>query len=544
LGAPIVYLTFAPDPSLLVAADESGAFAVIDVVRQSTVVGPIRAYEGLAAAPAVARDRHELVAVHSDGTVTIWDLAPAPVLGPCAYSWDGRRIASLHDSAVFIWDAVGLQPVGAPLAWPGARPGAVAFVPDGSTLAVALDDRTVRLWDMNAATEGRALTGPGQSLPAEGGRWRVQSWQVGVAPSGQAIAAWVNFAGEGPGQWDEVWVWDPSSGAADLVTSSKGDLCGIGWIDGDTLLVARIGALRLWSVLRKELTWRGDFEEFEAVFAIGTAPAALTPTWTVSHENREVVVWTGSAVAGERYRIQGERVSPTISADGSRLVWAEGGSIVIWSLLLRSQVGGGLPYDAPLTACYFSPFDGALLVVSGGGRAERWTTEPEAVRRLVCSLAARAPNEEERSDFGGLDLDLECLESGENLIVPADWSRQDPIGTREARALKDCGLTLAERRLYKEALESLDRAAVLAPADAQVQHHRGVVLIALGSLVAAVHAFDRALALRPDLESTRTAQAHALAVLKGNEKASATSVGRRARRRPSLIPDARAGRRP
>ena len=127
-------MTFAPASTFLVVTDnvrcgsawivpstgesdtDKGVFAVIDVLEQRTIIGPIRAHEGLAGDPIVANDRHELIVVHRDATVMTWDLSPAPIVGRYAYSPSGKGLASIHDSMVLRWDAAAIQPIGPPLA--------------------------------------------------------------------------------------------------------------------------------------------------------------------------------------------------------------------------------------------------------------------------------------------------------------------------------------------------------------------------------------------------------------------------------------------
>jgi WD40 repeat protein len=75
-----------------------------------------------------------------------------------AFSHDGTRLASASaDRTVRLWDATTGQPVGQPLEGHTETVWSVAFSRDGTRLASASDDRTVRLWD---ATGGRELRAP------------------------------------------------------------------------------------------------------------------------------------------------------------------------------------------------------------------------------------------------------------------------------------------------------------------------------------------------------------------------------------------------
>ena len=81
------------------------------------------------------------------------------------FSPDGTTLASASpDHTVRLWDLATSRPIGAPLT---GQVTSVAFSPDGKTLAAGSADRTVRLWDVAylvnvvphlCALAGRSLT--------------------------------------------------------------------------------------------------------------------------------------------------------------------------------------------------------------------------------------------------------------------------------------------------------------------------------------------------------------------------------------------------
>jgi WD40 repeat protein len=239
-------VAFSPDSTTLVVA---GFNSVTIWARQSEDYQIVTEREGTTyRCVAFSPDGHSLALGGDDNKVRIWDMPSgteravltghADVVRSVAFSPDGRRlISSGQDRLVMLWDAVGGVPI-RPLGEAGPNPvqfgafspdgltvavgesagsprditlfnvetgavrtrltghfsgvNALAFAPDGRTLASAGIDRSIRLWDLATGTE---KTSRGDDVG-----W-VKS--ISFSPDG----AWLAFAGND----SSIRIWDLKS---------------------------------------------------------------------------------------------------------------------------------------------------------------------------------------------------------------------------------------------------------------------------------------------------------------------------------------------
>ncbi|MEQ1611807.1 MAG: TIR domain-containing protein [Hyphomicrobiaceae bacterium] len=144
-----------------------------------------------------------------------------------------------------------------------------AISPDDRTLALALDDHSVRLWDIATASEVRELRGHVQSLSA-----------VAFSPDGQLLASAGGFRGSTVDNSDNVVrLWHVATG--ELTGVLSGHTMPINHVaftsDGCTLATAsEDGSARLWDISRTALACRDPAIALTSVLALGVGMLSTT----------------------------------------------------------------------------------------------------------------------------------------------------------------------------------------------------------------------------------------------------------------------------
>lgn len=349
------------------AVAEGPGFTVWDLARGEALFSPPVEHTAAIRELFFTADGSRLLTDDQEGNSLLWDTDPefrAGVNGDRllarpttlaqgqvrALSPAGDKLALIQEKveeqvSILIWDVEAGQAIGQSLPAHTADVHGWAFSPDGSLLATASFDGSVRLWD---AERGAPLLEP---LIAHDGR----VLSVAFSPDGKTLAS---------GGTDHlIYLWDTATGAL-----TGPPLAGHGnWVrtllfsdDGETLVSADAdGKILVWEMgVRRCL--RGHEERVRSVgvspdgrFLITGGFDGAIGLWDA--RTGEQVGWIDGA--HERSIIQ-----VAVSPDGHTVASADaGGAVALWDVETRQALHPPLlGHDSVVVGLAFSP-DGAIL---------------------------------------------------------------------------------------------------------------------------------------------------------------------------------------
>jgi DNA-binding beta-propeller fold protein YncE/actin-like ATPase involved in cell morphogenesis len=268
-----------------------------------------------------------------------------------AFSPDGTLLASAAlDWTIRFWDTTTGEPRGEPLTGHTNEASSVAFSPDGTLLASASDDRTVRLWDVATGEPSGELTG--------------HTDEVTIAifsPDGSTLAS--------AGDDDTVRLWDTATGAPrgepiggrsvrTIAFSPDGTTLAVGCFDGRVWLLD----LATGQAAGEDLTGHQDVVRSVAFSPDGALLASASDDGTVRLWDLASRQLRGEPLTGHTEAVWGVAFTP----DGTTLV--TGGidqTVRLWDVATGQPRGEPLAgHSSGIRALAVSP-DGRS-VASGG----------------------------------------------------------------------------------------------------------------------------------------------------------------------------------
>jgi WD40 repeat protein len=336
-----------------IAPTAQARYSLLESLAQP-VRGVLTAQSGVVTALAYAPHGGTLAAGYSDGTIRLWDVSSHRLISTTtwgaaalalAFTGGGKTLEVADPDAIGVWNLTGGAKIATRQLAGQIAGGAVAFSPDGATIATGGGDGNVRLWNAASLQEiGAPMSSDLQPVDA-----------VAFSPDGTTVAA---ASSDG-----NVQLWDAGTqqevGTAMLAGSAAVKALAFS-PDGNVLATGgEDGTARLWDTATEQ--------EIGAGMPTGDPVEALA-----------------------------------FDAGGTMLATAEtDGSTDLWDVATQSQAGASLAAQGAgaVSSLAFSPAAGGLATGSGTGTIQLW--DPAEFHQATGALAIGTPEPPRAAAAGG-----------------------------------------------------------------------------------------------------------------------------------------------
>lgn len=405
-AGPLTSVAFAPDGTRVVTASQDGTARLWDAATGTALASPLK-HNGPVSRAIFSPEGGRVVTAGLDNTARLWDAFTGEsidspwlhyqAVAQVEFSPDARRAVSISGALAQVWDAHSGIPA-LPILEHSSTLACAAFNGDGSHLATACEDGTIRVWNVAAvlaeqlvlrhksAVQDAAFSPDGAKLVTASGDGVVQVWD---AATGQGLAQRLMHSG-----YVYQTMFSPQGnriltlcedGAARLVDDRTGAMVGKPMVhegpvhhaafslDGRFLVTASYDqTARVWDTttgnpVTPPLQHEGNVSD--ASFS-ASGDRVITASW-----DQTVRIWDPRNGRQLRPVLQfAARVNhASFSSDGRRIVTAAGNEARVWDAATGQPLTTVLRHEGEITAVAFSPDNRHVLTASRDYSARVWS---------------------------------------------------------------------------------------------------------------------------------------------------------------------------
>jgi WD40 repeat protein len=400
-ASTVTAVTFSPDGRTLATASIDKTVALWDT-QHRTIRARLTGHTGNIYTLAFSSQAPLLASASEDGTVVLWDTNRAPLAGyldqgvnAIAFSPDGSTIAVASGGHVVLWNSHERTPDQVLTARTGAKINAITFSPNGRTLAAATESaqppadpthNTATLWDLTNRAPPRELHGHTDRVLT-----------VAFSPDGRTLAT---------SSVDRTAIlWDTSQGTRIATFTGHTDaINGLAFSpDGHTLATAAHDRTAiLWDTERRtpratligHTGWIRSVAFSPSGQALATASTDQTvKVWDATTGTLQTT-YTGHTDA----LVNGFAFSPDTDTDTIAISSGEH-TTTLWSLTNHTKLASLTGHTRPITSMAYSPDGHTLATASDDHTVLLWDTNPQDTQNHICTTINRNLTSDEWHEY-------------------------------------------------------------------------------------------------------------------------------------------------